>query len=96
MDIIFKPVVSEKMTRLSEKLNRYAFIVNKKANKIQIKNAVEELYGVQVDAVNTMRYGAKTKSRNTRSGVISGKTSSFKKAIITVAEGEQIDFYSNI
>ena len=96
MDIIFKPIVTEKMTGLSEKFNRYGFIVSKNANKIQIKKAVEDLYGVQVDTVNTMRYGGKVKSRNTRSGVISGRTASYKKAIVTVAEGEQIDFYSNI
>lgn len=96
MSIIFKPVVTEKMTQLGDKLNRYAFIVDKKANKIQIKKAVEELYDVQVDAVNTIRYGGKRKSRFTRAGVISGKASSYKKAIITVADGELIDFYSNI
>ena len=96
MNIIVKPVVTEKMTQLGDKLNRYAFIVDKKANKIQIKKAVEELYDVQVDAVNTIRYGGKRKSRFTRTGVVSGKTSSYKKAIITVAEGELIDFYSNI
>lgn len=96
MDIIFKPVVTEKMTSQGEKFNRYAFIVDKRANKIQIKKAVEDLYGVQVDTVNTMRYGGKVKSRSTRAGVISGKTSSYKKAIVTVASGEQIDFYSNI
>lgn len=96
MDIIIKPIVTEKMTELGEKLNRYGFIVNKGANKIQIKKAVEELYNVEVDAVNTMRYGGKAKSRFTKTGVISGKTASFKKAIITLAKGEEIDFYSNI
>ena len=96
MDIIIKPIVTEKMTELGEKLNRYGFIVEKGANKIQIKKAVEELYNVEVDAVNTMRYGGKAKSRFTKTGVISGKTASFKKAIITLAEGEVIDFYSNI
>ena len=96
MEIIVKPVVTEKMTELGEKLNRYAFVVHKKANKIQIKNAVEELYGVEVVAVNTMNYNGKARSRFTKSGIITGKTTAFKKAIITVAEGETIDFYSNI
>ena len=96
MDIIIKPVITEKMTAMGENLNRYGFIVNRKANKLQIKKAVEDLYGVDVVSVNTMTYRGKTKSRFTKTGVISGKTASFKKAIITVAEGETIDFYSNI
>ncbi len=96
MNIILKPVITEKMTDLGEKLNRYGFIVHKKANKIQIKQAIEELYGVDVISVNTMNYSGKAKSRFTRSGVISGRTNSYKKAIITLADGETIDFYSNI
>ncbi len=96
MAIIIKPVITEKMTDLSEKLNQFGFIVEKSANKLQIKQAVEELYGVQVIAVNTMKYAGKAKSRFTKGGVISGKTNSYKKAIVTVAEGETIDFYSNI
>ena len=96
MDIIIKPVITEKMTEMGESLNRYGFIVNRKANKLQIKKAVEDLYGVDVVSVNTMTYRGKTKSRFTKTGIISGKTASYKKAIITVAEGETIDFYSNI
>ena len=96
MKILIKPIITEKMTDLGEKLNRYGFIVHREANKIQVKQAVEELYGVDVQAVNTMRYSGKTKSRNTKTGLISGRTSAFKKAIITLAEGETIDFYSNI
>ena len=95
-EILVQPVISEKMTGLGEKLNRVAFIVNKKANKIEIKSAVESMYGVKVAAVNTMVNVGKKKSRFTRGGVIAGKTGSFKKAIITLAEGETIDFYSNI
>ncbi|MFO8129473.1 MAG: 50S ribosomal protein L23 [Bacteroidales bacterium] len=94
--IIMKPVITEKMTGLGEKLNRFAFIVRKDANKIQIKNAIEDLYGVEVLAVNTMNYSGKSKSRFTKTGFITGKTRSFKKAIVTLAEGETIDFYSNI
>jgi large subunit ribosomal protein L23 len=96
MDILIKPIVTEKMNTLGEDLNRYGFLVHKDANKIQIKQAVEKMYGVSVESVNTMRYGGKMKSRFTKSGIISGKTKSYKKAIITLAEGEVIDFYSNI
>jgi len=96
MNILLKPIVTEKMTTQAGDLNRYGFVVVKTANKIQIKNAVEELYGVTVESVNTMRYGGKKKSRFTKSGVQVGKTPSFKKAIVTLADGEVIDFYSNI
>ena len=96
MIIIKKPVITEKMTAISEKLNRYAFIVDKRANKLQIKKAVEDLYDVKVVAVNTMNYEGKSKSRYTKSGVITGKVSDTKKAIVTLAEGETIDFFSNI
>ena len=91
-----KPVITEKMTAKSDALNQYGFIVDKHANKIQIKLEVEELYGVQVTAVNTMNYSGKSKSRFTKSGVITGKTRAFKKAVVTLAEGESIDFFSNI
>ena len=96
MDIIIKPVITEKMTEMGENMNRYGFIVNRKANKLQIKSAIEELYGVEVLAVNTMTYRGKSKSRFSKTGVITGKTASYKKAVITLAEGEVIDFYSNI
>ncbi len=96
MDILQKPIITEKMTIQGEKLNRYGFIVAIGANKIQIKKAVEELYNVTVESVNTMRYAGKSKSRHTKTGVQKGKTSSFKKAIVTLKEGDTIDFYSNI
>jgi large subunit ribosomal protein L23 len=96
MDILLKPIVTEKMTEQGEDLNRYGFIVDKRANKVQIKNAVEEMYGVSVEAVNTMRYLGKTKSRYTKSGIIQGQSKSFKKAIVTLVDGDKIDFYSNI
>jgi large subunit ribosomal protein L23 len=96
MNILLKPIVTEKMTNQGDKFNRYGFIVAKSANKLQIKKAVEELYGVTVDSVNTMTYGGKVKSRNTKSGLLIGKTASLKKAVITLAEGNKIDFYSNI
>ena len=96
MDILIKPIVTEKMTAQGENMNRYGFVVEKNANKLQIKQAVEKTYNVSVESVNTMKYAGKNKTRNTRSGLLSGKTKSYKKAIITLAEGEVIDFYSNI
>jgi large subunit ribosomal protein L23 len=96
MNILLKPIVTEKMTSQGDKFNRYGFIVAKNANKLQIRKAVEDLYGVTVDSVNTMRYGGKVKTRNTKSGFLVGKTVSVKKAVVTLAEGNKIDFYSNI
>ena len=96
MIIIKKPVITEKMTAITEKYNRYAFIVDKRANKLQIKQAVQDLYGVQVESVNTINYEGKLKSRYTKTGVISGRRDAFKKAIVTLAKGETIDFFSNI
>jgi len=96
MDILLKPIVTEKMTTQGESLNRFGFVVDRKANKIQIKKAVEEMYGVTVESVNTMIYAGKSKSRFTRSGVIQGRTNAYKKAVVTLIEGDTIDFYSNI
>jgi len=96
MDIIVRPIVTEKFTKLGEKYNKYGFIVNRKANKLQIKKAIEDLYGVEVIDVNTMIYSGKKKVRYTRTGFIMGKTNSYKKAIVTLKEGQTIDFYSNI
>ena len=96
MNILLKPIVTEKMTDQSEKFNRYGFIVARDANKLQIKKAVEEMYGVTVESVKTMIYNGKKKVRYTKSGIMSGRTPVYKKAIITVAEGDTIDFYSNI
>jgi large subunit ribosomal protein L23 len=96
MNILIKPIVTEKMTTQGEDFNRYGFVVDKNANKLQIKKAVEELYNVKVSEVNTMRYAGKRKQRYTKSGVSVGKTVSYKKAVVTLAEGEAIDFYSNI
>ncbi len=96
MKIMIKPIVTEKATALSEKLNRYTFCVSPDANKYQIKSLVEELYGVKVVSVNTMNYEGKTKQRYTKAGIIRGKKPAFKKAVVTLKEGETIDFYSNI
>jgi large subunit ribosomal protein L23 len=96
MNILLKPIVTEKMTAQGEEFNRYGFVVDKNANKLQIREAVEEMYDVKVAAVNTMRYAGNRKVRHTKSGVSVGKTSSYKKAVVTLAEGEVIDFYSNI
>ena len=96
MDIIVKPIVTEKMNLKGESLKQYGFVVDKRANKVQIKQAVETLYNVNVESVNTMRYAGKEKSRFTKTGLISGKKNAYKKAMVTLREGETIDFYSNI
>lgn len=96
MGIIIKPLVTEKMTAITEKLNRFGFIVRPDVNKLEIKKEIEALYGVTVVDVNTMRYSGKTKKRYTRSGVIKGRANAYKKAIVTLKEGDTIDFYSNI
>jgi len=90
------PIVTEKANAISEKGNRYTFKVSPKANKYQIKDAIEKLYEVKVVEVNTMNYSGKNKQRYTKSGIIKGKTAAFKKAVVTIAEGQTIDFYSNI
>ncbi len=95
MSVLIKPLITEKVSALNES-GKYGFIVDKRANKIQIKQEVEKMYGVTVESVNTMRYPGKTKARYTKSRVISGRTPSYKKAIVTVAEGDVIDFYSGI
>lgn len=95
-EVLIKPVLTEKANSQQEKLRRYAFKVNKKANKLEIKKAVESFYGVNVTSVNTTVAPGKNKSRFTKSGVISGRKPSYKKAYVTVAEGETIDLYANI
>lgn len=95
MSILKKPIVTEKMTDLNEK-GKYAFVVDKKANKVEIKKAVEKMYGVNVVKVNTSIAASKPKTRYTKTQIISGRTPSYKKAVVTVAEGEIIDFYSEI
>lgn len=96
MEIVLKPIVTEKMTKLSEKFNRFAFVVKKGTNKIEIKKAIEKMYDVAVIDVNTMNYAGKSKSRYTKAGMINGKTASYKKAIVTLKDGDSIDFFSNI
>jgi len=96
MDIIVRPIVTEKMNRQGEPLGKYGFIVSPSANKLQVKKAVEKLYGVTVEDVNTVKYNGKLKSRNTKSGILKGRTIAYKKAIVTLVKGEKIDFYSNI
>jgi len=96
MSIIIKPIITEKITKDGEVFNRFGFIVDKRANKIQIKLAVEAAYGVSIVEVNTMNYRADRSVKYTKSGLISGKTNAYKKAIVQVKEGETIDFYNNI
>ena len=96
MSIIVKPVITEKMTAQGEKHNRYGFVVEKTANKVQIKDAVEKLYGVSVASVNTQNYVGKVKSRNTTQGLAVGRVNKHKKAVVTLKTGESIDFYASI
>ena len=96
MEILIKPLVTEKMTILGDKLNRYGFIVDRRANKLQIRSAVEKMYGVTVVSVNTVNYHGKRKSRYTKAGLLTGRTNHFKKAFVTLAGEDKIDFYSNI
>jgi len=96
MNVIMKPIVTEKMTMISEKFNRFAFVVDRRADKIQIKKAIEELYGVEVERVNTLIQRGKDASRHTKSGLIKGKKNSFKKAVVQLKDGHTIDFFSNI
>ena len=96
MGVLIKPLVTEKMSLQSETLNRYGFIVDGNANKLQIKAAVEKMYSVSVETVNTMNYLGKLKRRNTKSGVVVGRRNSFKKAIISLSEGDTLDIYNSI
>ncbi|MBQ0096333.1 MAG: 50S ribosomal protein L23 [Bacteroidales bacterium] len=96
MEILIKPIVTEKLTAQGEKLNRYGFIVNREANKLEIKTAVEQKYGVTVADVNTVNYNGKKKSRYTKAGILTGRTNHFKKAYITLEGEDKIDFYANI
>lgn len=94
--VLIKPIISEKAETLSSSLTQYSFIVNKKANKIEIKKAVEAMYSVNVSSVNTLNMPGKSKTRNTRSGVLSGSMSSYKKAVVKLAAGEEIDFFGEV
>ncbi|HYI76111.1 MAG TPA: 50S ribosomal protein L23 [Chryseolinea sp.] len=95
MSVLKKPLVTEKVSALNEK-GKYGFIVDTDANKVEIKNAVEKQYGVNVEQVNTMVVMGKKKTRYTKAGVLAGRKPSYKKAIVTLASGEVIDFYSNV
>jgi len=96
MNILIKPIITEKATNDSELFNRYAFVVAKKANKIEIKNAVEKAYGVSIENVRTMNYPVQRNTKYTKSGIVQAMKGAYKKAIVQLAEGESIDFYSNI
>ena len=97
MSIIIKPVISEKMTAITDKQpERCAFRVSPKANKIEIKNAVEKMYNVKVVDVNTIKVTPKLKTRYTKGGIISGRAAAYKKAVVTLEKGQSIDFFSNI
>ncbi|WP_298411729.1 50S ribosomal protein L23 [Hydrotalea sp.] len=95
-EILIKPILTEKANQQQEKLRKYAFKVNRKANKLEIKTAVENFYGVSVVEVNTAVAPGKNKTRYTKAGFIKGQKPAYKKAFVTVAEGETIDLYANI
>jgi len=95
-EILIRPLVTEKMTAIQEKQGKYGFVVAVNANKIEIKKAIEKNYGVSVMQINTIRYDGKNKFRYTKAGIVSGRSASYKKAIVKLAAGETIDFYSNI
>ena len=96
MEVLKKPLLTEKVAQLTEKLNRFVFKVDHRANKIQIKAAIEDMYGVTVVAVNTMKYSGKLKTRSTKAGIVSGRAATYKKAVITLKDGETIDFYNTL
>ena len=96
MNILFKPIITEKASKISESLNQYTFLVDKRSYKIQIKKAVEDIYDVKVDNVSTINYGSERKKRYTKNGIQNGKSNSIKKAIVKLAEGDKIDFYDNL
>ncbi|NOX66058.1 MAG: 50S ribosomal protein L23 [Chlorobi bacterium] len=95
-NILIRPLVTEKMTELMESENKYGFIVNYNTNKIEIAKAIEKKFEVNVVAVNTIRYKGKTKTQFTRKGRFTGKTPRFKKAIITIKEGQTLDLFEEI
>ncbi len=96
MEILRKPVLTEKAALLTEKLNRYTFQCDHRANKIQIKSAIEAMYGVSVESVNTQVVVGKNKTRSTKTGIVQGRAAKYKRAVVTLKDGETIDFYSNI
>ena len=96
MSVLKKPIITEKMTKAGEKLGHYGFIVDYKANKVQIKQAIKDMYNVNVKSVNTMRVPGKIRTRYTKTGFTKGSTGAYKKAVVTLMKGESIDFYSNI
>ena len=96
MSILIKPIITEKATNDSELFNRYAFVVDKNANKIEIKKAVETAYGVSISSVKTLNYPVQKNTKFTKKGLVTGKKGAYKKAIIQLAEGESIDFYNNL
>ena len=96
MDVLIKPIITEKATSASELQNCYSFLVNIKANKVEIKKAVELAYGVSVNKVRTLNYGPERKTKYTKTGIQFGKTNATKKALVQVSEGDVIDIYSNL
>lgn len=95
-NVLIKPLITEKTESLTTKSSKYTFLVDKKSNKVEIKKAVEKMYSVNVDSVNTLIMPSKSRSRNTKAGLIKGRVSGYKKAVITLAGGEQIDYFGEV
>lgn len=96
MNILIKPLITERMTSLTDKRGQYGFVVDRRANKLEIKSAIQQQYNVTVETVNTMVYAGKAKRRFTKTAILDGRRNHFKKAIVTLAQGDAIDFYANI
>ncbi|MFM2102183.1 MAG: ribosomal protein [Bacteroidota bacterium] len=96
MDILIKPIITEKLTAQADALNRYGFLVDRRANKLEIKAAVEQMYKVKVASVNTQQYVGKVKSRNTTQGLAIGRVNRTKRAFVTLKDGDKIDFYASV
>ncbi|MBI1185564.1 50S ribosomal protein L23 [bacterium] len=95
-EVLKKPLITEKYNALAEKLGQYTFMVDRKASKTEIKDEIEKVYEVKVDAIRTMIYGGKRKTRYTKKGFVEGRTAAYKKAVVTLKDGDTIDFYSNL
>ncbi len=95
-NVLIKPLITEKTEALTTKSSKYTFLVDKKSNKVEIKKAVEKMYSINVDSVNTMIMPSKSRSRNTKAGLIKGRVSGYKKAIITLVGDEQIDYFGEV
>jgi len=96
MEILIKPIITEKLTAQADRLNRYGFLVDRRANKLEIKAAIEKMYNVTVASINTQQYVGKVKTRNTTQGLAIGRVNRSKRAFVTLKDGDKIDFYASV